>query len=114
MDNIDIVVSDYHSIGGIYSRLQQRGVVMRKLNRLHMGITVAAVMSADVIATPALAIEFPIHANDLVPGERISTVVHGTGGGPQTGAHDLLLQRWVAGSNWSRLKAGQTDEAVNS
>jgi hypothetical protein len=67
-----------------------------------------------MIATPALAIEFPMHANDLVPGERISTTVHGAGGGPQTGAHDLLVQRWLGDNKWSRLKAGKTDESVNS
>ena len=87
---------------------------MRLSNRLRRHVMAAAVLSASMIATPALAIEFPIHANDLVPGERISTTVHGTGGGPQTGAHDLLLQRWIADNNWSRLKAGQTDKSVNS
>ena len=87
---------------------------MRQSNRLHRYAMAAAVLSVGMIATPALAIEFPIHANDLVPGERISTAVHGTGGGPQTGAHDLLLQRWIADNNWSRLKAGQTNDAVNS
>jgi hypothetical protein len=87
---------------------------MRRSNRLYRYAMAAAVLSVGMIATPALAIEFPIHANDLVPGERISTTVHGTGGGPQTGAHDLLLQRWISDNNWSRLKAGQTDESVNS
>jgi hypothetical protein len=79
-----------------------------------MGAMGAAVMLAIVIATPARAIEFPMHANDLVPGERVSTRVHATGGGPQTGAHDLLVRRWISDSNWSNLKAGQTDQSVNS
>jgi len=87
---------------------------MRQLNRLHARAMVAAVLSAGMVATPALAIEFPMHANDLVPGERVSTRVHGTGGGPQTGAHDLLVRRWISDSNWSNLKAGQTDQSVNS
>jgi hypothetical protein len=58
-------------------------------------------------ASPALAVDFPLHANDLVPGERIVTVVHGTGSGPQTGAKDLRVLRWVADNNWQRLKQGR-------
>src|SRR5262245_48926621 len=53
----------------------------------------AAVMSAGEMAVSAQVIEFPIHANDLNPGERIVTVVHATGGGPQTGAKDLRILR---------------------
>jgi hypothetical protein len=83
------------------------------MRQLHMGV-VTAVMLAGVIATPALAIEFPIHANDLDPAERIVTVVHNPGGGPQTGAKDLKILRHVADNNWTNLKAGQTDQSVNS
>ena len=54
------------------------------------------------------------HGNDLAPGERVVTVVHGTAGGPQTGAKDLRILRWIADNNWSNLKAGQTDQGVNA
>jgi hypothetical protein len=50
---------------------------------------------------------FPIQANDLMPGERIVTVVHGTGGGPQTGAKDLRILRWVANDNWAEAEIRQ-------
>jgi hypothetical protein len=66
------------------------------------------------IASPAFALDFPLHANDLNPGERVLTGVHGTGGGPQTGAKDLRIVRWVADNNWPNLKAGATDQSVNS
>jgi len=46
----------------------------------------AAGMLAGVISAAAVTVEFPIHANDLIPGEGIATVVHGTGGSPQTGS----------------------------
>src|SRR5262245_58859143 len=55
----------------------------------HMGGIVAAFLLAGTSAAPALALEFPIHANDLNPGERIFTVVHGTSDPAQTGAKDL-------------------------
>src|SRR5205823_2983350 len=55
-----------------------------------------------------------IHANDLKPGERIVTVVHAPGGGPQTGAKDLRILRRVADNNWQVLKDGQTNDAINS
>lgn len=74
-------------------------------------IALAALLLASA---PALAIDFPIHANDLKPGERIVTVVHATGGGPQTGAKDLRILRWVANNNWRVLKSGKTDNTVNS
>ncbi len=87
---------------------------MRKLNRLHMGVMLAAIMLTGVRSAAAQAIEFPIHANDLKPGERIVTVVHATGGGPQTGAKDLRILRRVADNNWQVLKDGQTNDAINS
>ncbi len=87
---------------------------MRKLNRLHMGIMVAVFMLAAVSLAAAQTIEFPMHANDLNPGERIVTVMHGTGGGPQTGAKDLRILRRVADNNWPFLKDGKTDESINS
>ena len=87
---------------------------MRKLNRLHMGVMLAAVMLAGVRSAAAQTIEFPIHANDLKPGERIVTVVHAPGGGPQTGAKDLRILRRVADNNWQVLKDGQTNDAINS
>ena len=87
---------------------------MRKLNHLHMGVMLAVVMLAGVRLAAAQAIEFPIHANDLNPGERIVTVVHATGGGPQTGAKDLRILRHVADNDWQVLKDGKTDESVNS
>jgi hypothetical protein len=71
-------------------------------------------MLTGVMAAPAQTIEFPIHANDLKPGERIVTVVHATGGGPQTGAKDLRILRRVADNNWQVLKDGQTNDAINS
>src|SRR2546429_8022762 len=86
---------------------------MRKLNRLHMGVMLAAIMLAGVRSAAAQAIEFPIHANDLKPGERIVTVVHAPGGGPQTGAKDLRILRRVADNDWQVLKDGKTDEAIN-
>lgn len=63
---------------------------------------------------PAFALDFPIHANDLVPGERVVTAVHGTSDPAQTFAKDLRILRWVADNNWQKLKAGATDESVNS
>ena len=65
-------------------------------------------------ATPSLAIQMPLLAQDLAPGERIITVVHATGGGPQTGAKDLRILRWVANNNWPFLKSGKTDQSVNA
>jgi hypothetical protein len=65
-------------------------------------------------ASPALAVDFPIHADDLDPGERIHTKVHDTGGGPQTGAKDLRVLRRAANNNWQVLKQGKTDETVNA
>jgi hypothetical protein len=71
-------------------------------------------MLAGLMSAAAQTVEFPIHANDLKPGERIVTTIHATGGGPQTGAKDLRILRWVADNNWPNLKEGQTDESVNS
>jgi hypothetical protein len=65
-------------------------------------------------ASPALAIEFPMLAHDLAPGERIFTKTHATGGGPQTNAKDLLIFRRIADNNWSKLKEGKTDLGVNA
>src|SRR5215470_18041911 len=70
------------------------------------------VTTLALMASPALAADFPIHANDLVPGERIVTGVHNPGGGEQTGAHDLRVLRRVADNNWQRLKQGLTDSVV--
>jgi len=75
-------------------------------------LIIASTLTISV--APALALDFPIHANDLNPGERVFTSVHGAGGGPQTGAKDLLVIRRVADNNWTFLKSGQTDETVNS
>jgi hypothetical protein len=72
------------------------------------------VLFIGLVSGPALALEFPLHANDLAPGERIHTWVHATGGGPQTGAKDLLIRRRVADNNWVVLKAAKTDDGVNS
>lgn len=79
-----------------------------------MGFMAAVFMLAGAMVAPAWAIEFPIHANDLNPGERIITVVHALGGGEQTGAKDLRILRWVANNNWRALKAGQSNDAINS
>ena len=65
-------------------------------------------------SSPVLAVDFPLHANDLNAGERVFTKVHGPGGGEQTGAKDLEIVRRVADNNWSFLKAGKTDNTVNS
>ncbi len=70
--------------------------------------------SLALAVSPALAIDFPLHANDLAPGERVVTDNHAAGGGPQTNAKDLRIKRWVSNSNWPVLKAGKTDESVNS
>ena len=75
-------------------------------------IVIAA--SFALAAGPALAIDFPLHANDLAPGERVVTTVHDTGGGPQTNAKDLRILRRVANDNWKALKEGKKDESVNS
>jgi hypothetical protein len=64
-------------------------------------------------ASPALAVDFPIHGNQLNAGERVFTKVHGTGGGPQTGAKDLRIFHRVADNNWHVLEDGKTDESVN-
>src|SRR5260221_12304284 len=88
--------------------------MMRNLNRIQMGVMLAAVMLAGVMSASAQAIQFPIHANDLNPGERIVTVVHATGGGPQTGAKDLRILRRVADNNWQVLKENQTNDTINS
>jgi hypothetical protein len=74
----------------------------------------AAVMVAGVKSAPAQTSEFPLHANDLNPGERVVTTVHATGGGPQTGAKDLRILRRVANNDWKALKEGKTDESVNA
>jgi len=87
---------------------------MRKPNRLHMAVLLAGILLAGVRSAVAQTVEFPIHANDLNPGERIVTVVHATGGGPQTGAKDLRILRHVADNNWQVLKDGKTDDSVNS
>lgn len=79
-----------------------------------MAAVMAAVMLAGVMAASAQVVEFPMHANDLNPSERIVTTVHATGGGPQTGAKDLRILRRVADNNWQVLKAGQTNDAINS
>lgn len=73
-----------------------------------------AFLSAAACVAPAMALDFPLHANDLAPGERIVTVVHGAGGGPQTGAKDLRILRRVADNNWQVLKEGKTDDSVNA
>lgn len=82
--------------------------------RMHMGVMLAAVTLAGVMPASAQTVEFPMHAHDLNPGERIVTGVHATGGGPQTGAKDLRILRRVANNNWQVLKAGTTNEGVNS
>ena len=64
-------------------------------------------------ASPALALDFPIHGNQLNAGERVVTKVHGTGGGPQTGAKDLRILHRVADNNWRFLEDGKTDKSVN-
>jgi len=87
---------------------------VRKLNLMHACVMLAAVMWLGAMSLPAQSVEFPIHANDLHPGERIVTTIHATGGGPQTGAKDLRILRWVADNNWQNLKEGKTDQSVNS
>ena len=74
---------------------------------------VSAFILASFSSASALALEFPLLAHDLKPGERIVTVVHATGGGPQTGAKDLRILRHVADNNWQVLEEGKTDESVN-
>jgi hypothetical protein len=70
----------------------------------------AIILASLALATsPALAVDFPFHADHLVPGERIVTDVHATGGGPQTGAHDLRVLRHVADNDWERLLVGLVD-----
>src|SRR6185436_11308964 len=92
----------------------QRGPPMKQQNRMRAGLKAATLVLAGASAVPALAIEFPLLAHDLQPGERIVTVVHATGGGPQTGAKDLRILRRVADNNWQVLKDGQTNDAINS
>jgi Bacterial tandem repeat domain 1 len=87
---------------------------MKKLKCTHVGFMAAVFISVGLMTTPALAIEFPMHANDLKPDERIVTGVHALGGGPQTGAKDLRILRRVADNNWRVLKAGQTNDTINS
>lgn len=87
---------------------------MKQLKCTPTGFMAAAFILAGVMATPALALEFPIHANDLNANDRIVTVVHATGGGPQTGAKDLRVLRRVADNNWQVLKAGQSNDFINS
>jgi hypothetical protein len=77
-------------------------------------ISTLSILTLSLIAGPAFALEFPLHANDLAPGERVWTTIHATGGGPQTGAKDLRILRWIADNNWDNLKAGATDQTVNS
>jgi hypothetical protein len=67
-----------------------------------------------VAASPALAVDFPIHADDLDPSELIHIKVHGTGGGPETGAKDVRVLRRVANNNWKVLKQGKTDDTVRA
>ncbi len=71
-------------------------------------------VASFILTAPALAVDFPLHANDMAPGERVVTVVHGTAGGPQTGAKDLRILRWVANNNWPNLKAGAANDSVNA
>ncbi|MBC7521941.1 MAG: hypothetical protein H7268_12720 [Sandarakinorhabdus sp.] len=67
-----------------------------------------------ITASPALAIEFPIHAHEMGIDERIGTGVHAPGGGPQTNAKDLLMWRNTGGNSWSRLVPGASNEAINA
>ena len=92
----------------------RRKFFISKLTRLHMGVMFAAVMLAGVMSVRAQVIEFPMHANDLNAGERILTDVHGTGGGPQTGAKDLIILRRVANNNWRNLKVDTTEKTKRS
>ncbi len=86
---------------------------MRNHHLIHIFV-LSAVILTGAISALSQAVEFPIHANDLKPGERIITVVHATGGGPQTGAKDLRILRHVADNDWEVLREGQTDNSVNS
>lgn len=79
-----------------------------------MRLILVAGLAGLSLAAPALALQFPMLAHDLAPGERIITVVHATGGGPQTGAKDLRILRRVANNNWPVLKSGTTNDAVNA
>src|SRR5437764_901133 len=82
---------------------QRRCLAMR-------AIILASIPAALALAaSPALAADFPLHADHLVPGERLLTDVHATGGGPQTGAHDLVVRRRVADNDWERLLVGLVD-----
>jgi hypothetical protein len=86
----------------------------RKIKIMRTIMTAVSSVVVSLVAGPALALDFPLHANDLNPGERVWTTVHATGGGPQTGAKDLLILRHVADNDWENLKAGATDQSVNS
>lgn len=81
-----------------------------------MRLTICTIITlfACIVAVPAFALEFPLHANDLSPGERVFTTVHATAGGPQTGAKDLRILRWVADNKWQNLKEGTADDGVNA
>jgi hypothetical protein len=70
--------------------------------------------SLALTTSPALAADFPFHADHLVPGERLLTDVHATGGGPQIGAHDLVVRRRVADNDWERLLPGLVDSSPNN
>lgn len=48
--------------------------------------------------------DFPFWADDLQPGERISTKNHNPG--IQELGKDIGAQRWLGGENWAHLKAG--------
>src|SRR5262245_47071262 len=100
--------------GGDATMLAKNMKLAKPQRQMHIAGVVAVFLLAGASAAPALALEFPMHANDLNPGERIVTRVHGAGGGPQTGAKDLRILRRVANNDWRPLKAGQTNEAVNS
>ena len=89
-----------------------KNIVSKKL--LVNLITMLSLNLICVIAATAQTVEFPIHADDLKPGERIFTVVHGVSDPAQTGAKDLRIVRRVADNNWQLLKEGQTDDTVNS
>jgi len=73
-----------------------------------------AMTAFALTASPTLAVDFPFHADHLLPGERIVTVDHNKGGGEQTGAKDLRVLRWVADNDWERLKQGLTDTPDHS
>jgi hypothetical protein len=98
------------------STARKNGVAIHVSEGVTMRFSIAKLLQLAILplaAIPAQAVDFPIHANDLNPGERIVTDVHATGGGPQTGAKDLIVLRRVANDNWPNLESGKTDKAVN-